>query len=285
MARILVVGSGDVGGSLARSLAAQGHEVFGLRRSDKSVGDGVTTITADVADMETLIGQIPPNLDYVIYSVASPDFSEEGYELFYLQGMTHILALLKQQHHQPKRIFFVSSSSVYHHHDGSWVDENTVVEPTAFAGKTMLAAETKLKESGFASTSVRFSGIYGPGRIRLINQALHGSHCDPEPHLWTNRIHRDDCVGVLEFLIEKDEAGVQLADLYVASDPTPAPLFDVLEWIKDRVGEVDPDHDIPEASRRGNKRISSKKLQDLGYEFKYKDYQQGYEEILTDMGY
>ena len=285
MARILVVGSGDVGGTLARNLSAQKHEVFGLRRSDKSVGDGVTTISADVADMETLIGQIPENLDYVVYSVASPDFSEEGYEQFYVQGLTHIVALLKQQHAKPKRIFFVSSTSVYHHHDGSWVDETTTPEPTAFAGKKMFLAETKLHESGYPNTVVRFSGIYGPGRTRLINQALHGSHCDPEPPLWTNRIHRDDCVGVLAFLIEKCEAGVDIDDLYVGSDPTPAPLFDVLEWIKDRVGEVDPDHDIPEAARRGNKRISCKKLQDLGYKFKYVDYQQGYEEILTDMGY
>lgn len=285
MARILVVGSGDIGGTLARSLSSKQHEVFGLRRSDKSVGEGVTTISADVADMETLIGQIPDNLDYVIYSVASPDFSEEGYEMFYVQGLTHILALLKQQHMEPKRIFFVSSTSVYHHHDGSWVDEDTELEPTAFAGKKMLAAENKLHESGFSHTVVRFSGIYGPGRTRLINQALHGSHCDPEPPVWTNRIHRDDCVGVLEFLIEKSAANKKLEDLYVATDPTPAPLFDVLEWIKDRVGEVDPDHDIPEAARRGNKRISSKKLQDLGYKFKYVNYEEGYEEILSDMGY
>jgi len=285
MARILVVGSGDVGGNLARNLAAKQHEVFGLRRSKKPVGDGVKTISADVADMETLIGQIPENLDYVVYSVASPDFSEEGYETFYVQGLTHILALLTQQHAKPKRVFFVSSTSVYPHHDGSWIDESVEAEPTAFAGKKMLQAEVKLHESGFPNTVVRFSGIYGPGRTRLISQALHGSHCDPEPPLWTNRIHRDDCVGVLEFLIDKAEAGDALDEMYIGSDPAPAPLFDVLEWIKDRVGEVDPDHDIPEAARRGNKRLSSKRLQDLGYVFKYPTYEDGYEVILTDMGY
>ncbi|MEH6346385.1 MAG: SDR family oxidoreductase [Bermanella sp.] len=285
MARILIVGSGDIGGGLAVQLAAQKHEVWGLRRNDKPVGEGVTTITADVSDMETLIGKIPENLDYLIYSIASPDFSEEGYDKFYVTGMVHVLALLKQQHTTPKRIFFVSSTSVYPHHDGSLVDEDTVPEPTAFAGKKMLEAENKLHDSGFANTVVRFSGIYGPGRNRLINQAQSGSHCDPEPDLWTNRIHRDDCIASLKYLIEQDMNGVKLQDLYLATDPQPVTLFEILEWLKDRIGDVEPDHDVPGVSRRGSKRCSSKRLQDLGYQFKYPSYQQGYEEILVEMGF
>jgi len=285
MARILIVGSGDIGGGLAKSLAAKGHTVWGMRRSEKTIGEGVTTLSADVSDMETLIGQIPTELDYVVYSIASPEFSEEGYDAYYVQGLVHILALLKQQHIEPKKVIFVSSTSVYPHHDGSWVDESIIPEPTAFAGRKMLEAENKLADSDFNHLIVRFSGIYGPGRIRLINQAKGGSHCDPEPDLWTNRIHRDDCIGVLEFLIEKDMAGETLHDVYIATDPNPSTFFEILEWLKDRIGDVEPDHDIPEATRRGNKRLSCKRLLDEGYEFKYDHYQKGYDDILTDMGY
>lgn len=285
MSRILIVGSGDIGGGLAKSLAAKGHTVWGMRRSDKPIGDGITTISADVSDMESLIGQIPNELDYVVYSIASPEFSEEGYNLYYVQGLMHILALLKQQHENPKRVIFVSSTSVYSQHDGSWVDETTPATPTAFAGRKMLEAEEKLAASEFPHTAVRFSGIYGPGRIRLINQAKKGSHCDPEPELWTNRIHRDDCIGVLEFIIEQDMAGKAVDDLYIGTDSTPSTFFEILEWLKDRIGDVEPDHDVPEASRRGNKRLSNKRLLDAGYQFKYEHYQQGYDEILTQMGY
>lgn len=285
MSRILIVGSGDIGGGLAKSLAAKGHTVWGMRRSDKPIGDGITTISADVSDMESLIGQIPNELDYVVYSIASPEFSEEGYNLYYVQGLMHILALLKQQHENPKRVIFVSSTSVYSQHDGSWVDETTPAMPTAFAGRKMLEAEEKLAASEFPHTAVRFSGIYGPGRIRLINQAKKGSHCDPEPELWTNRIHRDDCIGVLEFIIEQDMAGKAVDDLYIGTDSTPSTFFEILEWLKDRIGDVEPDHDVPEASRRGNKRLSNKRLLDAGYQFKYEHYQQGYDEILTQMGY
>ncbi len=283
MAKILIVGSGDVGGGLALDLAADHHEVWGLRRSDKPVGDGVQTISADVSDMETLIGNIPENLDYLIYSVASPDFSEEGYDKFYVSGMRHILALLNHMHATPKRVFFVSSTSVYPQHDGSWVDENVPAEPTAFAGKKMLEAEQLLHDSGFANTVVRFSGIYGPGRTRLINQAQGGGHCDPTPDAWTNRIHRDDCIGVLKYLITQDLLGKPLDDLYLGTDPAPTPLYEILEWLKDRIGDVEPDHDVPNVSRRGSKRCSSKRLLDLGYTFKYESFKQGYEEVLVAM--
>ena len=285
MARILIVGSGDIGGGLAVQLAAKGHDVWGMRRSAKEVGAGVTTISADVADMETLIGQLPEKLDYIVYSVASPEFSEEGYDKFYVQGLVHIMALLRHEGHSPNRIFFVSSTSVYPHHDGSWVDESVVPEPTAFAGRKMLEAENKLLSSEYTGTAVRFSGIYGPGRTRMINQAKTGAHCDPEPDVWTNRIHRDDCIGVLEFLIERDQKGVPLEDVYLATDLKPTPLFEILEWMKDRIGDVEPDHDVPEATRRGSKRLSSQRLQDLGYQFKYENYVVGYDEILKDMGY
>lgn len=284
MARILVVGSGDIGGGFAQKMASDGNEVWGLRRSDKEIGGGVTTISADVSDIETLFDQIPENLDYVIYSIASPEFSEEGYDTFYVQGLVHIMALLTQMHQSLKRFIFVSSTSVYHHHDGSLVDELTPIEPTAFAGRKMHEAEQKLLNGSFPATVVRFSGIYGPGRTRMINQAQSGAHCDPEPDVWTNRIHREDCIGVLRFLIKQDMAGKPLEDIYIASDPNPVPLFEIFEWLKDRIGDVEPDHDVPEVSRRGSKRCSSQRLVDSGYQFKYKTYKQGYEEILKGMG-
>ena len=64
MARILIVGTGDIGGHLAESLVQQGHDVWGIRRSNKPVAEGVTVISADVADAETLI-DLPTELDIV----------------------------------------------------------------------------------------------------------------------------------------------------------------------------------------------------------------------------
>jgi nucleoside-diphosphate-sugar epimerase len=281
MARILIVGTGDIGGHLAESLVQQGHDVWGIRRSNKPVAEGVTVISADVADAETLI-DLPTELDIVVYSVASPVFSKEGYHNYYVKGLKNILKTVKDQ--SPKRVIFVSSSSVYHQMDGEWVDETSETKPSSFAGKEMLAAEEALNAANVPSTSVRFTGIYGPGRTRMIEQARHGGYCDPEPAVWTNRIHRDDCIGVLNLLINKSLAGETLDNLYLATDDEPAPLFDVLEWMKDRIGEVDPDNDVGEVSRRANRRCSNKRLRALGYEFKFVNYRDGYDVMLNDMG-
>ena len=281
MARILVVGTGDIGGHLAGELAQEGHEVFGVRRSDKPVADGVTVISADVADPETLTG-LPGDIDIMVYSVAAPVFSKEGYHNYYVKGLKNILKHLKGQ--KVKHAFFVSSSSVYHQMDAEWVDETSETLPGSFAGKEMLEAEQALLKADLPGTVVRFTGIYGPGRTRMIEQARHGGYCDPEPAVWTNRIHRDDCVGVLHFLIGKVLQDEKLADMYLATDDEPATLFDVLEWMKDRIGEVDPDKDVGEVSRRANRRCSNKRLRELGYEFKYTNYRDGYDVILTEMG-
>jgi nucleoside-diphosphate-sugar epimerase len=281
MARILIVGTGDIGGHLAESLVQQGHDVWGIRRSNKPVAEGVTVISADVADAETLI-DLPTELDIVVYSVASPVFSKEGYHNYYVKGLKNILKAVKDQ--SPKRVIFVSSCSVYHQMDGEWVDETSETKPSSFAGKEMLAAEEALNAANVPSTSVRFTGIYGPGRTRMIEQARHGGYCDPEPAVWTNRIHRDDCIGVLNLLINKSLAGETLDNLYLATDDEPAPLFDVLEWMKDRIGEVDPDNDVGEVSRRANRRCSNKRLRALGYEFKFVNYRDGYDVMLNDMG-
>ncbi|ASP38039.1 NAD(P)-dependent oxidoreductase [Bacterioplanes sanyensis] len=281
MARILIVGAGDIGGTLANHLQQQGHDVVAVRRSDKPVGEGVTLIQADVAEPDTLTALAQP-VDIVVYSVASPEFSKEGYHTFYYKGLRNVLKAVRGQ--SPKRVFFVSSSSVYHQMDGEWVDESSATEPTSFAGKEMLAAEQALQKDKLPGTVVRFTGIYGPGRNRMIEQARHGGHCDPEPPVWTNRIHRDDCIGVLSMLIQRALDDQPLDDVYLATDDEPATLFDVLEWMKDRIGDVDPDHDMPEVTRRANRRCCNKRLKSLGYEFRYANYRDGYDELLTAMG-
>lgn len=283
MARILIVGAGDIGGQLAVQLVQAEHEVWAMRRSDKQIGHGVQTIQGDVSEPETLL-DMPKGIDILVYSVASPVFSEEGYHKYYYNGIRHVLHALKAQGQTPKHAFFTSSSSVYHQMDASWVDEESPTDPRSFAGKELLQAEAVLAKGYIPATSVRFPGIYGPGRNRMIEQARQGGHCDPAPEVWTNRIHRDDCVGVLKFLIEKVIAAEKVEDIYLACDSQPATLFEILEWMKDRIGDVEPDYELPEATRRANRRCSNKRLVAAGYPFKFNNYQEGYEFVLTELG-
>ena len=283
MARILIVGAGDIGGQLAIKLVSVGHQVWGMRRSDKPIGEGVQTIVGDVSEPESLL-DIPTDVDILVYTVASPEFSKEGYHKYYYRGIRHVLHALKAQGQQPKHAFFTSSTSVYHQMDASWVDEESPTEPSSFAGKELLQAEGTIEQGYIPATSVRFPGIYGPGRNRMIEQARQGGHCDPAPEVWTNRIHRDDCVGVLKFLIEKVLAGEMIEKIYLGCDSEPATLYEILEWMKDRIGDVEPDFELPEATRRANRRCSNKRLIEAGYQFKFANYQEGYEFVLKELG-
>jgi len=68
MAKILIVGLGDIGSRLAAALLALGHEVHGLRRSPVPV-PGVRLIQADVMQCDSLT--LPAGLDYV-YVILTP---------------------------------------------------------------------------------------------------------------------------------------------------------------------------------------------------------------------
>jgi uncharacterized protein YbjT (DUF2867 family) len=72
----------------------------------------------------------------------------------------------------------------------------------SFSGRCIRAGEQLLWDSGWPAVVVRFGGIYGPGRTRLIDSVRDGSATRPAgPPIFTNRIHRDDCARVLEHLL------------------------------------------------------------------------------------
>ncbi|MBQ0723798.1 MAG: NAD(P)H-binding protein, partial [Cycloclasticus sp.] len=145
MARVLVVGAGDIGGQLAIKLAKLGHDVWAMRRSDVQLGKDVKVFQGDVSDPETLLS-IPSDIEIVVYTVASSEFSQAGYHKYYYRGIRHVLHALKAQGQKPEHIFFTSSTSVYHQMDASWVDEVSPTEPTSFAGKELLLAEGALSD-------------------------------------------------------------------------------------------------------------------------------------------
>lgn len=273
MANILIVGAGFVGGKLASALVELGHQVSVIRYSNTPI-DGVNVIQADVTEPLEL-GILPENIDIFVYCVSAHTFSQEAYHAHYVQGLTHCL-----QGVSASRVvhgFFVSSSGVYAQSNGEWVDENSPTSPDTFSGQEMLTAEQTLLSSSIkSSTIVRLSGIYGPGRNRLINQARSGGYADVEPPIWTNRIHRDDCVNVLVFLIDRALTGKALDELYLATDDEPAPLHEILEWMQQELDFINDDDKPVQMNRKSNKRLSNKRLRDLGYTFKYPSFKDGY---------
>lgn len=283
--RVLIIGCGDVGSECGRQLLQdqdQDVEIIGVRRNADQLPEAFTRISADFTDAENFIGIIKQQAaDFVIYSAAASQHDEAGYRSAYVEGLNNTLSAIAHWPQPPKHVFFTSSTGVYHQADHSWVDETSVTKPKRFSGAIMLEAEQRLENSDIASSVVRFSGIYGPGRNRLINTVKTGKGAPADPISYSNRIHRDDCAGVLAHLIQSKLEGKSLDNRYLASDCEPAPLAQVTEWLAQQLKTELTDFSLGRMA--GSKRCNNQRLLDSGYSFKYPDFRSGYASLLKEM--
>ncbi len=278
MARILIAGCGYVGSALAGRLAADGHEVWGIRRTAARLPDGVRLIQGDLSGARTLAA-IPEGIEVFFYTAGPDGFTDEAYRRTYVEGLQRLLARLEPG--GLERVLFTGSTAVYGEAEGAWVDEESPALPAGFPGERVLEAEEVLAASATRTVSVRLGGIYGPGRTRLLDRVRSGkARLLPPPTVWTNRVHRDDAAGILRHLMTLPSPQA----LYLGVDTEPADRNEVVGWLARRVGLPVPDTD-PDASRgsglRGNKRCSSARLQASGYSFLHPTWREGYQEILT----
>ena len=255
MARVLIAGCGDVGGALGADLAAAGHDVWGIRRNVSALPEGIEPLAADLAGALDSLA-LPAELDLVFYTAAPDQRNESAYRRIYVDGLRRILELLQQEGQSPRRVFFTSSTAVYGQRDGEWVDESSPTEPASFSGRLLLEAERVLSAAPWPSTCVRLAGIYGPGRLRLVRLARDGAPVRKSPPVYTNRIHRDDCAGLLHFLarLERPES------LYLGVDDRPAPRAEVLAWIRRRMGLPEPpEAEVEQDTVAPSKRCSNRR--------------------------
>ena len=280
----LILGCGDIGMVLGRELIEAGHRVIGARRSAAALeGSGIEPLPLDLND-ETALAALP-DADFVVYVLSADRFEEAAYRAAYPDGLKAVLRTYEGRDKTPQRLLFVSSTSVYGQKEGEQVDEQSPAESTGFSGVLMREAEQALHDSPLAGSVVRFSGIYGPGRDRLIHQVLEGRIAPKAPPMYSNRIHRDDCAGVLAHLIAMSEAGKPLENLYLASDCDPAPLYEVMDWMAKRL-KVEPTEVIQAPLRkRASKRCDNSRLRATGYTFRYPSYRDGYAQVMQLGGF
>jgi nucleoside-diphosphate-sugar epimerase len=285
VARIVIAGCGDVGSAAGLLLANDGHEVFGIRRRIGNAPSAITMLAADLCD-EQALQSLPADVEVLIYAAAADSFDDAAYERAYVTGLRTVLGVLSGS--SLRRVLFVSSTSVYAQDDGDWVNEHSLTQPSGFSGQRLLQAEAVAADSEASSSVVRFGGIYGPGRTRLLEQVRAGATCQDDPVQWTNRIHRDDCAGVLRHLTHMQAP----QSLYIGVDSDPAAQCEVMQWLAQQMNAATPvlSSELqksavtgqPLRQRRGsNKRCSNQRLLDSGFSFKYPGYRQGYAALLN----
>ncbi len=270
--RVLIAGCGDVGNVLATALLQDGHIVYGLKRDTSTLPDGVQPIGADLLNPATLT-DLPADIDSLVFMPTPASRDQAAYEDIFIQGWKNLWAGLKQA---PARVLLVSSTAVYGENHGGIVDEETRPDPTGFNGKVLLEMEQLAGRCTENLVVVRISGIYGPGRERLIRLAISdGLEVQQTPSYFTNRIHRDDAAAALKHLLEVDRPEA----MYLATDDQPAPRYEVVEWLAKTQGCASPKGLVDENASRG-KRVSNRKLRDSGFSLSYPDYKAGYAAVL-----
>lgn len=283
MARILVLGCGKLGYPLARRLLDAGHQVSGVSRTPPdSEPSGLRWLSLDVRDA-TGVMAMPTDFDLVVVILTPAARSPAGYEQIYQQGLGQVLGRFSQASSSPK-IVFVSATSVYGQNRGEWVDEDSETAPSTYNGQSLLAAEQSILGFGAGNVVLRFSGIYGEQRNRLLTSLQQPQQIQRTPPLFTNRIHQTDCVNVLYFIAGKLLGGETVPTVVLASDLDPAPKFEMMSWLAHQAGLAPPEPTIAGSGTRQNKRCNNRRLLDMGYRFLYPGYRDGYTAILKTRG-
>jgi nucleoside-diphosphate-sugar epimerase len=289
--KVLFAGCGDIGLRTIRCLQsrqkAYAWQTLAMRRRIEELPSDVDVVAGDLRDIDGLRRLLEGSQISALVVTLTPDhMSDGGYRDSYVAAAQAIKQVIAQTTQPPGLVVWVSSSGVYGQNDGEWVDELTKASPTSFRGKRLLEAEKIIHELPTASVVVRFSGIYGPGRSRLIDQVKRGNIAPPAPAHWTNRIHSEDCAGVIAHLLDKFCQDESLDTLYLATDNEPVPAHEMQCWLANQLGVevgIEPSsQEVKSASRSGNRRCSNRRLRESGYQFLFPTFREGYQSMLGE---
>lgn len=272
--RILLAGCGDLGERVAQRLRAHGDEVWALRRQPPvRGGHGIHWLRGDLTDPASL-RELPAGITRLVYLPAPATRDKAAYRAIFVDGLRYLLDALDRR--KLARVLFVSSSAVYGEHDGDWVDEATPTDPPGFNGAVLLEAEQWLAEQSLPSTVLRLAGLYGPGRLQLIERLRAGQLRVPRetPH-WANRIHVDDAAAAVAHLLQLKSP----QPLYLGVDDTPMPLDELYDFLAALIDAPLPAEGAAPTGV-GSKRLRNTQLRASGWAPQWPDAREGYAALL-----
>ncbi|NTV48856.1 MAG: SDR family oxidoreductase [Geobacteraceae bacterium] len=232
MQKVFIAGCGYIGERIARSYIESGGEVTCLVRSPELASrlesDGFTTVVSSLGDLTTI-----PALslaDKVLFYLVPPP----GGGISDSRARNFIAQITETE--KPARIIYMSATSVYSGADGGRVTEESPANPDSAMGKRRLDAEAAFLDYGVTQNVpiiiLRVSGIYGPGRLPLMQisqgQPLLNEH-ESGP---SNRIHADDLAAVC---LAAAKNGVD-GDIFNVSDGHPSSMTSYFNACADTLG-------------------------------------------------
>lgn len=277
--KILLISCGDVATEAGLRFHAAGHQVSAWRRDSSKLPSSFTGHSVDLLKADPW-PQIDPETEVVVLTPVPATRDVDGYTRGYLEVARRLAEILKASCPRLRRLIYVSSSAVLGGSEGQLVNETAPMDPARPTSQVLAETETLLAHSGLPVTILRASGIYGPGRTRLIDLVRAGSAQLPTQSHWTNRIHRDD---LAQTIVHVSSLGNKAEELYLATDSEPAQLADVYRFLAAELGEETPEYasEPPAQRRAADRRLNNARLLASGFIPRFPSYREGYRSILA----
>lgn len=292
MNRLAVFGAGYVGGALVRRALADGWRVVALTRNAATAAElraaGAEVVVADLAggawwDAPELAG----GAERVAVTVAAGGGGAAGYRRSYVDGLRSVVSWgrrVKARGGVAGRLIYTSSTSVYPQDGGLRVTEADAVGGEAETTRMLVEAERIAGEWAGATNAgvvvLRLAGIYGPGRVHLVEQVRSGEVSGrAESHL--NLVFRDDVVSAMEAAWERGGG----AEVFNLADEGAATKGEVVAWLAERLGVPMPRFTgLPAGGRRAvtpDRIIDASRARELlGWRPRWPSFREGYAEVL-----
>lgn len=252
MKRISILGSGWLGRPLAAHLQSLGYQVrvstTRASRYSELVAGGLDADVIDITrpdeDLTTFL-----EADLLICAITSKDQA----------GFSRLVRAVEAS--TVRQVLFISSTSVYPDHAGIVREgdgKESESSPLYRIEKLFQASEV------FATTVLRFGGLFGPGRHPGLFFRRGGVVLDPDAPV--NLIHLEDCIGIINAIIRTGAWG-EVFNACAETHPTKREFYSHAT----RLAEMEcPGFRVTE--KQDYKVIDSRKLRTrLGYELIHPD--------------
>lgn len=245
MKDLFIAGCGYTGSLVAEQAVRLGWRVTcQLREQAKAeplTAQGCATVVCSMDHLEE-IPPLPLAGAVLLYSV--PPQGGGSIDL----RARNFCAAVERDGRVPSRIVYLSATSVYGDTGGALVDEQSPAQATSAMGKRRLDAEALFREfgqrHGIPVVVLRISGIYGPGRLPLMQISQGQPLLLEQLAKPSNRIHVADLAQVCLAALERGEG------IYNVSDGHPASMTTYFNACADALGYPrQPQVDLEEARR------------------------------------
>lgn len=287
--RLAIFGAGYVGAALARRALADGWSVVALTRNAETAAElralGCAVVVGELSgsawwDAPELAG----GAERVAVTVAAGGGGVAGYQRSYVDGLRSVVGWgqrVRASAGAAGHLIYTSSTSVYPQGGGARVTEADAAGGEAETTRALIEAERIAGDwPGAGATVLRLAGIYGPGRVHLVEQVRSGEVSGrADAHL--NLVYRDDIVDAMEAAWGAGRDGV-----YNVADEGAATKGEVVAWLAERLGVAAPRFTgLPAGGRRAvtpDRVIDAARARaELGWRPAHATFREGYAKVLA----